>query len=112
VIDPDARPSHVLHAVDAVEAYAREWLPGVEPSAVRSTVCLYASSATDDFVLDRQGPVVVGVGFGGHGFKFTPAIGARLADLTDEALGLRDAGPRPFAAARLAGITGQQHSWR
>ena len=79
---------------------------------MRSTVCLYASSATDDFVLDRDGPIVVGVGFGGHGFKFTPAIGERLADLADEALGLRPAGARPFAADRLAGITDQPHSWR
>ncbi len=107
-IDPDDRPSQVPGAVEALEEYAREWLPGVEPTALRSTVCLYASSATDDFVLDRDGPIVVGVGFGGHGFKFTPAIGERLADLADEALGLRPAGTNPFAAARLAGITGQR----
>ena len=112
VIDPDDRPSQVPDAVRALEAYARDWLPGVEPKALRSTVCLYASSATDDFVLDRDGPIVVGVGFGGHGFKFTPAIGERLADLADEALGFRSAEARPFAAARLAGITGQPHSWR
>ncbi len=112
VIDPDDRPSQVPGAVEAIEAYARDWLPGVEPKALRSTVCLYASSATDDFVLDRDGPIVVGVGFGGHGFKFTPAIGERLADLTDEALGLRPAGTRPFTSARLAGITGQPHAWR
>ena len=111
-IDPDDRPSQVPGAVEALEEYAREWLPGVEPTALRSTVCLYASSATDDFVLDRDGPIVVGVGFGGHGFKFTPAIGERLADLADEALGLRPAGTNPFTAARLAGITGQPHSWR
>jgi len=112
VIDPDDRPSQIPDAVRAIAAYARDWLPGVEPEALRSTVCLYASSATDDFVLDRDGPIVVGVGFGGHGFKFTPAVGERLADLADEALGLRPAGARPFAAARLAGITGQPHSWR
>ena len=111
-IDPDDRPSQVPGAVEALEEYAREWLPGVEPTALRSTVCLYASSATDDFVLDRDGPIVVGVGFGGHGFKFTPAIGERLADLADEALGLRPAGPRLFTAARAAGTTGQPHSWR
>ena len=111
-IDPDDRPSQVPGAVEALEEYAREWLPGVEPTALRSTVCLYASSATDDFVLDRDGPIVIGVGFGGHGFKFTPAIGERLADLADEALGLRPAGTNPFTAARLAGITGGPHSWR
>jgi sarcosine oxidase len=112
VIDPDDRPPQIPGAVEALEAYACDWLPGVEPTALRSTVCLYASSATDDFVLDRDGPIVVGVGFGGHGFKFTPAIGERLADLADEALDLRPAGTNPFTAARLAGITSQPHSWR
>jgi sarcosine oxidase len=113
VIEPDARPASVPDAVAAIEAYARAWLPGVEPTAVRHTVCLYASSSTDDFVLDRRGPIVVGVGFGGHGFKFAPAIGARLADLADEALGLAEPShPRPFAAERLLGATGRPHSWR
>jgi sarcosine oxidase len=112
VIDPDARPSHVPGAVGAIEAYARRWLPGVEPDAERTTVCLYASSATDDIVLDRQGPVVVGVGFGGHGFKFAPAVGKRLADLADEALGLQSAAMRSFAADRLTGVTGRPSSWR
>lgn len=111
-IDPDDKPSEVPGAIEALEAYARDWLPGVVPEALRSTVCLYASSATDDFVLDRDGPIVVGVGFGGHGFKFAPAIGERLADLVDEALGLRQAGGNPFTATRLAGITAQPNSWR
>ncbi len=34
-------------------------------------------------MLDRVGDVVVGVGLSGHGFKFVPAIGRRLADLAD-----------------------------
>ncbi|MFK4296210.1 glycine/D-amino acid oxidase-like deaminating enzyme [Arthrobacter sp. GAS37] len=34
-------------------------------------------------MLDRFGPLVVGAGFSGHGFKFTPAIGRVLADLVD-----------------------------
>jgi sarcosine oxidase len=112
VIAPDARPVHLPDAVVALEAYAREWLPGVEPAARRSTVCLYASSPNDDFVLDRRGPIVVGVGFGGHGFKFAPAIGAHLADLADEALGLGAAGPRAFPADAVVGVTGRAHSWR
>ncbi len=41
---------------EALEEYARKWLPGVEPIALRSTVCLYAASATDDFVLDPTAP--------------------------------------------------------
>ncbi|MFT3851284.1 MAG: FAD-dependent oxidoreductase [Ilumatobacteraceae bacterium] len=112
VIEPDDRPATVPGAVRAIEDYASRWLPGVEPTAVRSTVCLYASSATDDFVLDRRGPIVVGVGFGGHGFKFAPAIGAHLADLADEALGLQPAGERAFPAEQVLGATGRPHSWR
>jgi sarcosine oxidase len=111
VIEPDERPSRLPDAVEALEGYARAWLPGVDPTAVRSTVCLYASSPTDDFVLDRRDSVVVGVGFGGHGFKFTPAIGERLADLADEALGLRAAGARTFCADRLAGRITRSGSW-
>ena len=64
-----------------VEALVRRWLPGLEPVAVDATTCLYTSTPTRDFVLDRVGPVVVGAGFSGHGFKFTPEIGRRLAAL-------------------------------
>ena len=69
-----------------LEAYAARWLPGVEPRAVRTTTCLYASTPTDDFCLDRSGSFVLGVGLGGHGFKFGPAIGERLAELAERAL--------------------------
>ena len=34
-----------------------------------------------EVVLDRVGPVVVGAGFSGHGFKSAPAVGRVLADL-------------------------------
>jgi sarcosine oxidase len=62
-----------------IERYARRWLPGVVPRVVDSTTCLYTSTPTHDFVLDRLGPVVVGAGFSGHGFKFVPEVGRRLA---------------------------------
>jgi sarcosine oxidase len=62
-----------------MERYAREWLPGVVPQVVDTTTCLYTSTPTHDFVLDRVGPVVVGAGFSGHGFKFVPEVGRRLA---------------------------------
>jgi sarcosine oxidase len=64
-----------------------EWVaahvPGVDPEPVDARTCLYASVPDDRFVLDRAGPVVIGAGLGGHGFKFLPSIGARLADLAD-----------------------------
>jgi sarcosine oxidase len=66
-------------ALARVASYAAEWLPGVDPEPTRATTCLYTSTATEHFVLDRVGPLVVAAGFSGHGFKFVPEIGRILA---------------------------------
>ncbi|MDQ0182835.1 sarcosine oxidase [Arthrobacter bambusae] len=84
VTDPDARtfePEPVQ--LEALRRYAREWLPGVDAESAVPISCTYTSTANEDFLLDRFGPLVVGAGFSGHGFKFTPAIGRVLADLVD-----------------------------
>jgi len=52
------------------------------PAAVlRTETCLYTRTSDEDFVLDREGPLVIGSPCSGHGFKFTPVIGEVLADL-------------------------------
>jgi sarcosine oxidase len=85
-----------------IERYARDWLPGVVPRVVDSTTCLYTSTPTQDFVLDRAGRVVVGSGFSGHGFKFVPEVGRRLA-----AIALDGVPPqRPFTLADHAAAAG------
>jgi monomeric sarcosine oxidase len=43
--------------------------------------CFYTNTSDAHFVLERHGPVVVGSPCSGHGFKFSPLIGARLAEL-------------------------------
>ncbi|MCS7478578.1 FAD-dependent oxidoreductase [Umezawaea endophytica] len=83
VVDPDTRsyrpePDQLL----ALRRYARDWLPGVDPDDFDPISCTYTTTTTSNFVLDRVGPLVVAAGFSGHGFKFTPAIGRALADLT------------------------------
>ena len=43
--------------------------------------CLYTTTATEDFILDRRGPFVVCSACSGHGAKFAPLTGEIAADL-------------------------------
>ena len=45
------------------------------------TANFYTTTADERFVLERHGRIVVGSACSGHGFKFAPAIGERLAAL-------------------------------
>lgn len=94
--DPDAR-SFLPDAgqLRALRRYLAQWVPGADPDRLSPISCTYTSTPTTDFVLDRRGPIVVGAGFSGHGFKFAPAIGEVLARL---ALGERAAAD-PFRLA-------------
>jgi len=65
----------------AVVRYVEEWMPGLDPTPRHTTECLYTTTPDESFVLERVGPVVIGSPCSGHGFKFTPLIGQRLADL-------------------------------
>jgi sarcosine oxidase len=97
-IDPDtdprdADPVRRQRVVD----YVAEWFPGLDPAPVHTATCLYTTTPTHDFVVDRVGPVVIGSPCSGHGFKFTPLVGRMLADLADGTSAVTD--PR-FAIAR------------
>ncbi|MEI8337485.1 MAG: FAD-dependent oxidoreductase, partial [Actinomycetes bacterium] len=78
--DPDSA------TIQRLEEYARQWLPGIVPTALRSATCLYAATPTDDLFIERSGSLILGVGLGGHGFKFGPAVGDRIASLVNDAL--------------------------
>lgn len=72
-IDPDSRARIV--------EYVRRRLPGLDPNPGREASCLYTSTPTEDFVLDRVGGLVVCSPCSGHGAKFAPLIGELTADL-------------------------------
>ncbi|AOY72330.1 FAD-dependent oxidoreductase [Arthrobacter sp. TES] len=96
VMDPDERTFQPIpQQLEALVRYAEEWLPGVDPSTAVPISCTYTTTPNEDFVLDRFGPLVVGAGFSGHGFKFTPAIGRVLKDIVDGGTA-----PARFAADR------------
>jgi sarcosine oxidase len=56
-------------------------MPGLDPSPASASTCLYTNTPDESFVLERHGPIVVGSACSGHGFKFVPLIGRRLAEL-------------------------------
>ncbi|KQM61239.1 FAD-dependent oxidoreductase [Agreia sp. Leaf210] len=85
VVDPDARTFVAEPAqLAALQRYAREWLPGVDAESFVEISCTYTTSPDSNFVVDSAGPLVIGAGFSGHGFKFTPSIGRILADLVED----------------------------
>jgi sarcosine oxidase len=82
VVDPDQRDFEVDPGAAArVKAYVKEWLPGLEPEPADAITCLYTTTPTEDFVVERHGPIVAVSACSGHGFKFTPLIGRLAADL-------------------------------
>lgn len=58
-----------------IEQYVRRWLPGLHPEPANATTCLYTSTPSHNFLVDRVGPVVIASACSGHGAKFAPLIG-------------------------------------
>jgi sarcosine oxidase len=84
VFDPEVDPREEDEVRRGrVVDYVREWFPGLDPTPVHTATCLYTTTPTEDFIVDRVGPVVIGSPCSGHGFKFTPLVGRMLADLAD-----------------------------
>lgn len=81
VVDPDDRRAADGARLRRVSAYVEQWLPGAQPEPVRVDTCLYTTTPDERFVLRRFGPVVVCSACSGHGFKFVPAVGERVASL-------------------------------
>ncbi len=79
--DPDVYESADSAIVARIAGWVRGRFPDVDPTPVAAESCLYTSTADESFVLERRGRVVVCSACSGHGFKFAPAVGRRLAQL-------------------------------
>jgi len=83
-LDPDERTfEYEEQQMLDLRRYVRDWIPGANPDDFSAISCTYTTTPNEDFVLERWGPLVIGAGFSGHGFKFTPAVGKALADIVD-----------------------------
>lgn len=73
IVRPQAR--------DRASGFVRDRLAGLDPAPVGEVTCLYTSTPSQDFILDRHGPFVVCSPCSGHGAKFAPLAGEIAADL-------------------------------
>jgi sarcosine oxidase len=85
VTDPDKPGIPDASIVERTTDWVRERFPSAG-ELIRSETCLYTTRPGDEFLLERRGRVVVGSPCSGHGFKFAPAIGTRLAALVADVL--------------------------
>ena len=79
--DPDMEAPPDAAIVERIVAWVRDRFPDLDPNPVETQTCLYTTTPDESFILERRGRVVVGSACSGHGFKFAPAVGRRLADL-------------------------------
>jgi sarcosine oxidase len=84
--DPNVLGEPEPALIERIAAWAAETYRLDDPSPVEAETCMYTTTADESFVLERRGRVVVGSACSGHGFKFAPATGKRLAALAAEAL--------------------------
>ena len=84
-IDPDDPPAPDRKLAERTAAWVERRFPGAG-SPVRAETCLYTIRERDEFLLERRGRVVVGAACSGHGFKFAPVVGKRLAALALQVL--------------------------
>ena len=78
--DTAAEPDPVL--VERVAEWVAQTYLDADPAPVAAETCIYTTTADEGFILERRGRVVIGSPCSGHGFKFAPAIGRRLAGMT------------------------------
>jgi monomeric sarcosine oxidase len=81
--EPGEPDSAVVERV--AEWIARTYLDA-DPDPVGAETCMYTTTPDEHFILERRGKVVIGSACSGHGFKFAPAIGNRLAALATDIL--------------------------
>jgi sarcosine oxidase len=81
VADPDLEEGPDPELVARIAAWVGERFPDVDPAPVDAQSCVYTTTADESFILERRDGVVLGSACSGHGFKFAPAIGRRLAAL-------------------------------
>jgi len=80
-VDPNEDGGPEPRLIEQIANWTRDTYRLAEPNPVAAETCLYTTTPDETFILERRGGLVIGSPCSGHGFKFAPAIGERLADL-------------------------------
>lgn len=87
VIDPAELSQDVTpRDIEAVVELARERIPELSGNPTMTTVCMWTETTDGHWLIGRHPEherVVVGAGCNGRGFRYAPAVGEMLADLTE-----------------------------
>jgi sarcosine oxidase len=79
--DPNVSGDPEPELIERITAWANGTYRLADPEPAAAETCMYTTTPDETFVLERRGRVVIGSACSGHGFKFAPAIGERLAEL-------------------------------
>lgn len=79
--DPDDEGSVNEESVQRLKRWVASWFPEASRDPRHVETCIYTNTTDEHFILERHGDVIVGSACSGHGFKFAPLIGRRLAAL-------------------------------
>jgi sarcosine oxidase len=85
--DPDREEGPDEAIVEQIAEWVAARFPASAAHPIHAETCLYTNTPDESFVLEPHGRIVVGSACSGHGFKFAPVVGARLAELAAAALG-------------------------
>ena len=80
-VEPGERGEPDPAVVEAESDWVRERYPAANPRPTHAETCLYTNIEGDRFVTERHGAIIDCSACSGHGFKFAPAVGARVAAL-------------------------------
>ncbi|HST26077.1 MAG TPA: FAD-dependent oxidoreductase [Gaiellaceae bacterium] len=82
---PTTDPDEPGVADPEIVRFAADWAARIfrlaDPEPVSVETCIYTNTADTRFVIERHGPIVVCSACSGHGFKFAPAVGRKVAQL-------------------------------
>jgi sarcosine oxidase len=79
--DPDKPGEPDPELLVRISEWVARTYADADPEPVDPETCMYTNTADEHFILERRGRIVIGSACSGHGFKFAPAIGSRLARL-------------------------------